>query len=414
MIYETLVYLSTYIGLFAVTFYVLTYLDKMHEKIPPFPKKKIPFVSIIVPAWNEEKGIARTMKSILKIKYPQDKFEIIVIDDGSTDQTYNIALKYACKMIKVFKLKKNQGKYAALNYGISKAQGEIIVTTDADSLYVDKSALKKMVPYFDNLKVMCVAPAMAIHKPKGILQRIQQVEYLLGVFLRKVFANLNAIHITPGAFSAYRKKFFKKYGGFKKAYLTEDMEMAIRIQSHGYIIENSLDANVYTVAPKKFKELLKQRRRWYTGLLKNLWDYKRLFSLKYGSLGTIVLPIALITIILSVTLIITMIINILFDLHKEVLLWKSVNFNILQNFEFNKFILERYAFSIISNPLFTFFLLFAGVLLGYMIFAKRKIKENTDIKISMILFSIFYSFLFAFWWIISFFYTLFNKKVSWR
>jgi len=271
-----------------------------------------------------------------------------------------------------------------------------------------------MVAYFKDSEVMCVAPAIAIHSPKGILQRIQQIEYLLGVFLRKAFASMNAVHITPGAFSAYRKSFFEKYGGFKRAHQTEDMEMALRIQSHNYRIENSTKAIVYTVAPRKFVALLKQRRRWYTGLLRNLIDYKRIFSSKYGYLGFFVLPVAMITVALSVFLTAYLVVNTLIELKRELILLDSVNFDVFHNFDFSRYILERYLFLFFSNPFYLFFVVFILVLLGYMVFAKTKVKEHANIRLSIFFFIFLFTFLFTFWWIISFFYTIFRKDVKWR
>jgi cellulose synthase/poly-beta-1,6-N-acetylglucosamine synthase-like glycosyltransferase len=285
---------------------------------------------------------------------------------------------------------------------------------DADNTYVKKDALKKMMAYFDNPKVMCVAPVMVIYNPKGVLQRIQQIEYLLGVFLRKSFSSMNAVHITPGAFSSYRKSFFTKHGGFKKAYLTEDLEMALRIQSNHYIIENSLNSIVYTVAPNNFKILMKQRRRWYTGLLKNLWDYKRIFSKDYGPLGVIVLPVALISITLSVILTSYLAIDSLIKLRKEILLLQSIHFNFISTLQLNKYFFDRYIFILISDPITIFAVIFIGVLLFYMLFAKRIVKEHTKVKLSIILFFFLYSLLFTFWWILSFIYTIFNRDVSWR
>ena len=131
--------------------------------------------------------------------------------------------------------------------------------------------MKNMVHYFNNPRVMAVTPTMLVHKPKTILQRVQNMEYLLGIFLRKAFATLNAVYITPGAFSAYRKEFFDKYGGYDEINVTEDIEMSLRIKYQGYFIDNSPNAPAYTIAPKNFSHLLKQRRRWYVGLLKNYW-----------------------------------------------------------------------------------------------------------------------------------------------
>jgi len=412
-----LIYVSAYIGFFAITYYFLNLVSKRKEILPEFSKienDKIPFVSVIIPAFNEEKGIARTLESAIGLDYPKDKIEIIVVDDGSKDDTYKIASKFKSKSVRVYRLEKNQGKGAAMNYAIKKAKGEIIVTMDADKLIVKKGTLKHMISNFKDPKIMCVAPMIAIYKPKGILGRVQQVEYMLGVFLRKAFASMNAIHITPGAFSVYRKSFFDKYGGFDAGNITEDMEMALRIQYNHYIIENDTMSLVYTPAINKFVPLYKQRRRWYVGLLSNFMHYKKLFSKKYGAMGLIVMPVALITVVLSVILTIYTLINSLIRLRKELALLESINFNILNNFEFNTFVLERYLFFIFSNPIWIFSFIFIGVLIGYMIFAKSKIKKHSNIKFSLIFFILLYSFLFAFWWSISFIYMIFNRKVAWR
>jgi len=414
MFRDILIYISAYIGLFAVSFYFLSLISRIKEKHPTLSEDRLPKVSIIIPAFNEEKGIGGSIKFALNIDYPKSKLEIIVVDDGSKDNTYNVAKSYKNKIVRVFKLRKNKGKGAAINFGLDKAKGEIVVTMDADNTIVKSDVLKNMVAYFQNPKVMCVSPIIAIYKPKGILQRVQQVEYLLGVFLRKAFSSVNAVHITPGAFSSYRKRFFDKYGGFDEKNLTEDMEVALRIQKNQFIIENSLESVVYTVAPNKFFNLLKQRRRWYTGLLKNLWNYRMLFSKEYGVMGTIVLPIAIITIILSVILTSYLLVNTIIQVKKEILLLKSINFDFASIFELNKFAIERFFFILFSNPVTSFFLLFIFILGGYMIFSKTKVKEHSNIKLSIFLFSFIYAFLFAFWWIISFVYALFGKKVSWR
>lgn len=412
---EFLIYLSTFIGLFAITFYFLSYLSKRKEKTPEsISEKKLPKVSIIIPAWNEEKGIAGTIKSAIELDYPRKKLEIIVIDDGSKDNTYAIAKSFKNKNVKVFKNKINMGKGASMNFGIKKAKGEIIVTMDADNIIVKGDILKKMVYNFNDSNVMCIAPTTAIYNPKGILQRVQQVEYLLGVFLRKAFSSINAIHITSGAFSVYRKSFFEKHGDFDEHALTEDMEMALRIQYYGYRIVNDLTAVAYTIAPNKFIPLMKQRRRWYVGLMKCLLKYRFMFSKKYGAMGAIVLPVAITTVILSVILTFYVTIISLSEINKELNHLQSINFNFANNFELNKFVFERFFFNIFSSPIAYFFIIFIFVLLGYMFFAKKVIKEHSEIRLSIFFFIFLYSFLFAFWWVVSFLYYLFNRKVSWR
>ena len=273
MFKELLIYIAVYVGFFAVTFYVLSVWSlKKKDKPIPLPEKELPTVSIVVPAFNESRGIQGTIRSALAIDYPAEKLDIIVVDDGSRDNTYELAAALASDRVHVYRLEQNRGKGHAMNYGISKSKGEIIVTMDADHVHVKPDALKKMMPYFNGPRVMCVSPMMAVYRPKGLWQRVQHIEYLFGVFLRKAFASVNAIHVTPGAFSAYRRSLFEKIGGFEARNITEDLEMALRIQLHNFVIENSTEATIFTPAPKPLRSLAIQRRRWNAGLLKNLWN----------------------------------------------------------------------------------------------------------------------------------------------
>ncbi|MFW5846566.1 MAG: glycosyltransferase [Nanoarchaeota archaeon] len=415
MISNFLIYLSSYIGIIIFIFYTLNIFGRKNIKKKTdlvFREKESPFVSIIIPAYNEQKGIARTIESALGIDYPEDKLEIIVVDDGSKDKTLEIAKKYSSEKVKVFS-KKNGGKGSALNYGISKSQGEIVVTMDADSI-VKPNALKNQVVYFRNPDVMCVSPIVAIYNPKNILERIQQIEYLLGVYLREAFASVNAVHITPGAFSAYRKSFFEEHGGFDTDNLTEDMEMALRIHAHHLIVENSLESIVYTKPPRKFKQLLIQRKRWYIGLIRNFLKYKRLFTKEHKSLGLVVLPSAIFAIMVTVILTLIIAIRSIIDTKKQFNFLQSVNFNIFSTIEFSKYAIESFIINFFTDPIMLFFILFILMTWGYMIFAKRKVKEHSNIRLSLPLFLALYSFLFAFWWVISFIYHFLTKKVSWR
>jgi len=383
-LYITLAYIIGFIGIFATSFYALSLLDyKKKKDIPDEADDKK--VTIIIPAYNEASSIKRTIQSVLNADYPEEKLEIIVIDDGSKDRTYDLAkmmVKGAKYPIRVYK-KKNGGKGSALNFGLKKAKNEIIISMDADT-FIDKKAIKKMIAYFYNSDIMSVTPSMGVYKPKGLWQRVQQIEYYLGVFLRKSFAAANAIHITPGAFSAYRKEFFDKYGGYDEGNITEDLEIALRIQSHDLILENASTAAVYTIAPTKFKELLIQRRRWYTGLIKNLWAYRRLFGFRTGALGTVVLPVAVSTVILSVTLTVYMVIRALLELRKEITFLNSINFEFSTVFDFSNYYLrsfaERMFFTILSRPVFILLLMFIGLLTFYLFFARKNMKYSDGVS----------------------------------
>ncbi|MFA6022853.1 MAG: glycosyltransferase [Candidatus Pacearchaeota archaeon] len=410
---ETLTYISVYFGLFLGFFYLFAFLNKVKEKEPEFKETGVPKVSIIIPAYNEEKGIACTIESALNLNYPKNKLEVIVVDDGSKDKTYEIASQFVKKGIKLF-TKPNGGKGTALNLGIKNSTGEVIVTMDADNTRVNIDALKHMVSYFSNPNIVCVAPVMAVYKPKGILQKVQQVEYLFGIFLRKVFYNLNSIHVTPGAFSAYRKSFFKKYGGFDENNLTEDLEMALRIQYHNYGIANSTNAIVYTVTPNTFVSLLKQRRRWFAGLAKNLVHYNKLFSIKYKELGTIILPSAVFGVIIGVTLTPYVLIKSMINMGRQFNYWQSINYQITSSSNFYLFSLSKYFWTTITDPKIFFLTVTLLVFVGYLLFARIKLKEALNVKLSFVFFMVFYTLLFALWWTVSIFYMVFNRKISWR
>ncbi|MBT4165726.1 glycosyltransferase family 2 protein [archaeon] len=413
-----IIYTSIYLGLIATSFYVLTYISAINLKQKPYTNKQSPTVTILIPAYNEEKSIKATMQSILESDYPEEKLEIIVIDNSSTDQTLKLAKEFkkdfkGKNKIKIF-TEKQQGKGYALNLGISQAKGEIIVSMDADT-FVEPYSLKNMVKYFKDPQIMSVSPAIVIHKPKNILQRVQYIEYVIGLFLRKTFAILNAIHITPGAFSAYRASFFKEHGGYETENITEDLELAMRIQYYQYKIENSPESPAYTIAPNKFSHLLKQRRRWYIGLMKNMRKYKKLFSKDYGDMGIFVLPIAWISIFFAVFITLFFFIKTILDIGKEINFLKSINFDLGNLLNINYYFWERLAFLLFTNTIFIFIIIFILIILAYLFYASKKLGKVSGLAINLPLFFIFFAVLFGFWWIVSLFYMIFNGgKVSWK
>jgi cellulose synthase/poly-beta-1,6-N-acetylglucosamine synthase-like glycosyltransferase len=407
-----LIYVSIYIGLVATTFYILGYSQDKKRKRQLFSDEELPSVSVIIPAYNEQKSIARTIESIIASDYPKDKFEIIVIDDGSKDKTLEIAKKYKSKLVKVF-TKENGGKGTALNLALKKCKGDIIFSMDADT-FVAPHSVREMTRYFKNPEVMSVAPSMLIHKPKGLLQKIQQAEYLFGLFIRKAFSSVNAIHVTPGAFSAYRKTFFDKHGEYDDKNITEDLEMSLRIQHTGYVIEYSPESPAYTIAPNKFKPLMIQRRRWYTGLMRNTWKYKGMFHPKYGDLGLFVLPIAWISIFFSVFLMNYMVIKVLSEIRKELSFLISINFDFTSMFGFGAYFAERVFFALFTSPIFIFFLLFAVVMGIYMKFATKKVGKVKKLPGTIAVYFLFFALLFGFWWTVSIIYVALNRKVTWR
>jgi cellulose synthase/poly-beta-1,6-N-acetylglucosamine synthase-like glycosyltransferase len=256
-----------------------------------------PTVTIAVPCWNEEKTLAGTLDSLLALRYPKEKLSIVVVDDGSKDKTYEIAKEYESRYKDQIRAitKPNGGKHTAVNLALEQSTSELFGCLDADS-FVGRYALATIVSYFEHHKeAKAVTPCIHIRDPKTLIQRMQAVEYLMGVFLRKAFGQLDAIQVTPGPFSIFKREVFEKVGGYRKAHNTEDYEITLRMHKAHLKIMNSHKALVYTVGPSTARGFFFQRLRWARGFLENSLDYKELFFKKeYGNFGMFTLPMAFI------------------------------------------------------------------------------------------------------------------------
>ncbi|MBX4189390.1 glycosyltransferase family 2 protein [Candidatus Parcubacteria bacterium] len=298
MLFSSLMlYISLFVALFFEVFLLITYFEireeiKFEEKHNGKDLTNYPSVTIIVPCYNEESTVASTIRSLLSLQYPKDKLKLIVVDDGSTDNTQKSLEEFTHHpQIQTFK-KENGGKHTALNFALERVDTELVGCLDADS-FVEPEALKRIVGFFTDEATMAVTPSIKIHEPISVLQHVQKVEYNWGIFLRRVLSSINGLYVTPGPFSIFRTRIFKEIGGYREAYLTEDMEMALRMHRNHYKIVNSHNAYVYTVAPSKLSDLYKQRVRWAYGFLNNAVDYRDMyFNKKYGNIGIFVLPIA--------------------------------------------------------------------------------------------------------------------------
>jgi cellulose synthase/poly-beta-1,6-N-acetylglucosamine synthase-like glycosyltransferase len=403
---DLLIYVTCFFGLFTSFYFLILLFENRHD-LKDKKLRKNPFVTIIVPAYNEQKTLEKTIGSLLALKYPKEKYEILIIDDGSTDRTWEIAkrLEKSNNIIKAYH-QKNAGKGSALNFALKKAKGEFVGALDADS-FVDPDALNAILSRFDDPKTMAVTPSMKIYRANKFLEVIQEVEYVLGIFLRKIFAFVGSIHVTPGPFSIFRKQFFDKYGGYDEHNLTEDIEIALRIQSKGYHIENTLHAHVYTTPPKSFFALLKQRLRWYYGFITNVEKYKHLFHPKTGNLGIIIMPAAFISVFLvmisfgyTMFKFVEWLINTL-----KIMVILGWDYFRLMNFEIDLFTMFN------NKTLLSFITIMMSIILIFI--ANRMSNKNKYMGIRFVIFSLFYWFFFGFWWIMAFAYRLTGKKIRW-
>jgi cellulose synthase/poly-beta-1,6-N-acetylglucosamine synthase-like glycosyltransferase/spore germination protein YaaH/peptidoglycan/xylan/chitin deacetylase (PgdA/CDA1 family) len=251
-----------------------------------FPGK----VSIIVPAFNERVNAVNTIKNLLRQDYPD--FEIIFVDDGSTDSTYEIVENAFAnnKQVSTF-VKANGGKASALNFGISMATGKYIVCIDADT-QLKPDAVSQMMKYFVNDKVGAVAGNVKVGNEKNILTQWQSIEYTTAQnFDRRAFDYLNCITVVPGAIGAFSKEALESAGGLTTDTLAEDCDLTIRILKCGYIVRNCTEAIAVTEAPETMRQFMKQRFRWSYGIMQSFWKNKdACFNPKYKALGMVALP----------------------------------------------------------------------------------------------------------------------------
>lgn len=266
--------------------------------------KDAPSVMVMVPCYNEEETVIPTIESLLNLNYPEDKLNILVIDDGSTDRTYKLVEDYIKNHPEHRGLsvitKPNGGKHSALNLGLEYAKTDLVGCLDADS-FADPDSLREIVKHFEDEKVMAVTPGIKVYEPKTMFQHMQKAEYAMGIFLRQALSTLDGIHVTPGPLSIFRRSVFENLGGYRRAHNTEDLEIALRMHRNGYRIVNAEKAFVYTVTPRTFGQLLKQRVRWSQGFLRNIYEYRDLlFSRRQGNLGMLVLPMSALSVFSAV------------------------------------------------------------------------------------------------------------------
>ncbi len=288
MYFSDIVFWAVYFfSLYVSVFLLITFF----EERPPIKKLKIfPSVSVIVPAYNEEESIGKTIESLMALDYPKGKLEIIVVNDGSKDRTKEVAERFFHKK-NPFRLlllnQKNSGKASALNNGISHANGEFTACLDADSM-VRSDTLKEMICYFFEKNIAAVAPIMKVYKPETALQKLQALEYLLYTFLKNIFSSMDSIHVTPGP---YRKDAIKRIGGFDESSIVEDQEIGYRLQRNHYRILQSTAGEVLTIAPRNLKEFYRQRCRWFKGSAITMYQYRDMFfNRKYGDFGMFQIP----------------------------------------------------------------------------------------------------------------------------
>ena len=255
-------------------------------------------VSVIVPAYNEERHIGDTLNSLIEVDY-QNK-EVIVVDDGSTDKTYSIAYEFTRYFDKgrfsVIR-KQNGGKSSALNFGIRFARGDIIIIVDADSI-VERTTIKELVREFQDSSVVGVAGDCVVSNRINFLANCQALEYLISMnVFRRAFGLLGFVLIIPGPIGAFRREAMLERGLCDKDTLTEDFDVTLKLLKSGKKIVES-PSKSYTTVPMTLEDLYRQKSRWTQGAVQTLLKHKDIMSnTKHGIIRIFLYPIKLLSLL---------------------------------------------------------------------------------------------------------------------
>ncbi len=269
--------------------------DRLHEKIFGKPAEVAsykPKVAVLIPAYNEEKVIERTIRAALNSNYPN--LSVIVIDDGSKDRTLEVARKaFAAEAAagKVLILgKTNSGKAEALNYGIEHVgDAELFVGIDADTI-IAPDAISRLVPHFINPKVGAIAGNAKVGNRVNVWTRWQALEYITSQnFERRALDVLGAVSVVPGAIGAWRVSAVQEAGGYHIDTVAEDADLTMALLRRGYRVEYEDMALAYTEAPTNANGLMRQRFRWSFGILQAVYKHRSVMARK-GALGWVALP----------------------------------------------------------------------------------------------------------------------------
>ncbi len=269
--------------------------DRVREKIFGRPAEVAsykPRVAVLIPAYNEEKVIERTVRAALNSNYPN--LRVIVIDDGSKDRTLEVARnafrdEEADGRVLILG-KKNAGKAEALNFGIEHiGDAELFVGIDADTI-IAPDAIARLVPHFINPKVGAIAGNAKVGNRVNLWTRWQALEYITSQnFERRALDVLGAVSVVPGAIGCWRVSAVREAGGYHTDTVAEDADLTMALLRNGYRVEYEDMALAYTEAPTNANGLMRQRFRWSFGILQAVYKHRSVVARK-GALGWVALP----------------------------------------------------------------------------------------------------------------------------
>ncbi len=256
---------------------------RIHDKrVDSEPQSRSPFISLIVPAKNEEKVIGRVLDSLLDLRYPKDRMEVFVVEDGSTDNTKGIALRYASEhpnLIRCIHNATSEGKPAALNLALQQARGNIVGVLDADNVPDSRLLVHVAKSFDDNATVAVQGITESINAQANMLTKVVSLEE--AAWFKTVLNGKDHLRLfvpLTGSCQFIRSNVLRELGGWDKSSLAEDVELAARLLANGHRVRFCEQAVTSQEAPSRLSQLFRQRSRWYRGYIET--------AIKYGSLLT--------------------------------------------------------------------------------------------------------------------------------
>ena len=267
--YILAVYLVTFIAIVPGFNYVFTFISLLfNKKEKKSCIKKEEDVTILIPAYNAKKSIKETLESIQRQKYDGNIY-INIIDDGSTDGTLELLKSMDLNSNITIMESKHNGKAAALNKGLENVKTDYTITVDSDTILhplAVRNIMKKLTN--SDKKTAAIAGCIFVKNgKKSFATKLQEWDYTLGIFgVKFIQGNYNSTLVAQGAFSAYKTKILKEFGGWQNC-VGEDIVLTWQLLSQGYETNFAKNAIAYTEVPEKIRELGKQRKRWARGMI---------------------------------------------------------------------------------------------------------------------------------------------------
>ncbi len=250
----------------------------------------LPPIDVLIPAYQEKGVVGDCIEAVLNTTYPEEKMNILVIDDGSTDGTFEEAAQFRDRNVRVIR-RKNGGKPRALNLGIQCTTNPVVVTVDADSRPEPRTIGRMVRQLQANPEVGALSAAVLPINDTSVIGALQRLEYAVSNTNRRAYSAFGAVPVVPGCCGVYRRAALEDVWGYDPDTVTEDFDITVKLLKAGWIVRHGA-GTVWTIAPSGWRALWRQRLRWYRGGFQTIRKHREVLrSPQYGYLHALTLPV---------------------------------------------------------------------------------------------------------------------------